>query len=98
MKTYKHEVRILASRCKDGICIGLIVRGRGFDGAVAGKNCNELCERLVAKGYIYELRLSSGDCNCGLTSLNINGLHEINLFLEKLLASITSFVWNEKGE
>ncbi len=95
MKTYKHEVRILLSKCSEEICIGLIIRGKGFDGAVSGRNCNELCERLRTKGYIHELRLASGHCDCGLDKLEDNALQELNHlynFLDKLLYSVSQLL------
>ncbi len=65
MKT-KHESRIVITKCYDEVCLGIIIRGEDVDGAVSGRNCQELCAELVNRGFMGELRFSAGDCRCNL--------------------------------
>lgn len=63
----KPETRILASKCRGDLCIALILRGPGYDGALAStKGCQDLCRQAEEKGYMGELRYHTGPCNCGL--------------------------------
>jgi len=62
----KREARILVSHCYSNVCIGVVLRGADFDGAVSGVNCESLCEEARRRGYLGELRYSAGPCHCGL--------------------------------
>ncbi|MEB3773643.1 MAG: hypothetical protein GSR86_01790 [Desulfurococcales archaeon] len=83
----KEETRILLSRCSRDFCIALILRGHGIDGAIAGKDCNEICMKARDKGYLGELRLSEGPCTCGLQEYP--GAHKPGaMLLDKVLAQL----------
>jgi hypothetical protein len=62
----KSEARILITTCSPKACIGLIIRGAGVDGAVGGKNCEDMCKDFSRRGYQGETRFAFGDCICGL--------------------------------
>ena len=70
----KPETRILISLCTESLCLGVIVRGPGFDGIVAGRDCSMLCKRLDSRGFTGELRYCLGDCCCRLERppMNLN--------------------------
>ncbi|MCE4625596.1 MAG: hypothetical protein F7C35_07030 [Desulfurococcales archaeon] len=66
----KPEARVLLSSCGQvfgqELCLALILRGSGVDGAVSGRGCRDLCKNAEEKGYSGELRYALGDCSCGL--------------------------------
>ncbi len=68
----KEEARVLITSCTETertrLCLGIILRGAGVDGAVSGHSCKELCVDAEKRGFMGELRYSLGPCRCGLPS------------------------------
>lgn len=87
----KIEARILVSRCSHDLCASVILRGRAFDTLILARDCLNLCETLKSRGYMYELRYSTGDCSCNLPKppRTPEFLEDIMVFLEKLTGTIS---------
>lgn len=63
----KREARVLASMCRGRVCVAIVVRGPGVDGALAScTGCDGLCREAARRGYMGELRYHLGLCSCGL--------------------------------
>ena len=81
----KREARVLVSHCHGGVCLGVVLRGGDFDGAVAGRDCRELCVDAEERGFLGEARYHAGSCPCGLP--RVPGRH---VEAESLLLALSS--------
>ncbi len=81
----KREARILVSWCHEGYCLGVVLRGMDFDGAVSGRGCEGLCRDARRRGYMGELRYHAGVCSCGLPKVPGRLRH-----VESLLLALSS--------
>lgn len=92
----KVETRILVTVCSSRACIGVVLRGSGVDGSVGGKDCIELCEDLIRRGYRGETRYALGDCKCGLPSPP--HIPAVGKAWSKILADVISFLESREGD
>ena len=87
----KREARVLVSHCYGGVCLGLVLRGGDVDGAVAGRDCEELCRDAARRGFLGEARYHAGACHCGLPRVPAR-LREAESLLLALSSSLPRWV------